>query len=238
MRQRSRQRGSGRLSSEPPVLSPLPTRPLQVNYPDTALQLHEKGYVVVEFMLHPDGSTSALTIADSMPPRVFDREALQAVKGARFVTQGLADAAKAQRARVKINFHARGVVSMVKASVWSRVSIWPLLTATGSAAALTALLLFGMQSVRTLQAASTALQRASELSGEPQVTHSVLSLVQRSLENRTFAGDSLQSLEADRERDNGTIAWCAACGRDQRRTGARRGDRAETRTHRFAVGGA
>jgi TonB family protein len=91
-------------SSEPPVLSPLPTRPLQVNYPDTALQLHEKGYVVVEFMLHPDGSTSALTIADSMPPRVFDREALQAVKGARFATQGLADATKPQHARVKINF--------------------------------------------------------------------------------------------------------------------------------------
>ena len=95
---------------------------------------------------------------------------------------------------------------MVKASVWSRVSIWPLLTATGSAAALTALLLFGMQSVRTLQAASTALQRASELSGEPQVTHSVLSLIQRSLENRTFVGDSLQSLEADRQRNNATLA--------------------------------
>jgi protein TonB len=91
-------------SSEPPVLSPQPVRPLQVNYPDTALQLHEKGYVIVEFMLNPDGSPSSLVIADSMPPHVFDHEALQAVKGARFVTQGLADATKAQRARVKINF--------------------------------------------------------------------------------------------------------------------------------------
>lgn len=89
---------------EPPVLSPQPTRPLQVNYPDTALQLQEKGYVVVEFMLNPDGSASALTIAESMPPHVFDHEALLAVKGARFVTKGLADASKAQRARVKINF--------------------------------------------------------------------------------------------------------------------------------------
>ena len=95
---------------------------------------------------------------------------------------------------------------MVKASVWSRVSIWPLLTALVSAAALTALLLYGMQSARTLQAASTALQRASELSVEPQVTHSLLSLVQRSLENRTFAGDTLQSLDANRDRDNGTLA--------------------------------
>ena len=95
---------------------------------------------------------------------------------------------------------------MGKASVWSRVSIWPLLTATASAAALTALLLYGMQSARTLQAASTALQRASELSGEPQATHSLLSLIQRSLENRSFVADSLQSLEVDRERDNGTLA--------------------------------
>ncbi|HTV79103.1 MAG TPA: ATP-binding protein [Steroidobacteraceae bacterium] len=95
---------------------------------------------------------------------------------------------------------------MAKASVWSRVSIWPLLTASLSAAALTALLLYGMQSARTLQAASTALQRASELSGEPQVSHSLLSLIQRSLENRTFVGDSLQVLETDRQRDNATLA--------------------------------
>jgi TonB family protein len=55
-------------------------------------------------MLNPDGSASALTIEDSMPPHVFDHEALQAVKGARFVTQGLADATRAQRAHVKISF--------------------------------------------------------------------------------------------------------------------------------------
>lgn len=95
---------------------------------------------------------------------------------------------------------------MVKASVWSRIALWPLLTASASAAALTALLLYGMQSARTLQAASTALQRASELSGEPQVTHSLLSLVQRSLENRTFVADTLQSLEANRDRDDQTLA--------------------------------
>jgi TonB family protein len=91
-------------SGEPPVLSPTPTRPLQVKYPDTALQLHEKGYVIVEFLLNPDGSATSLAIADSMPPQVFDREALRAVKGATFVTKGLADPTKSQRARVKINF--------------------------------------------------------------------------------------------------------------------------------------
>jgi two-component system chemotaxis sensor kinase CheA len=95
---------------------------------------------------------------------------------------------------------------MAKQSVWSRVSIWPLVTASASAAALTALLLYGMQSARTLQATSTALQRSSELSGEPQVVHSQLSLLQRGLENRTYVGESLRSLAADRDRGNNTLA--------------------------------
>jgi two-component system chemotaxis sensor kinase CheA len=95
---------------------------------------------------------------------------------------------------------------MAKQSVWSQVSIWPLITASVSAAALTALLLYGMQSARTLQATSTALQRASELSGEPQVAHAQLSLLQRGLENRTYVGESLRSLAADRDRGNNTFA--------------------------------
>ena len=95
---------------------------------------------------------------------------------------------------------------MAKQSVWSQVSIWPLITASASAAALTALLLYGMQSARTLQATSTALQRASELSGEPQVAHAQLSLLQRGLENRTYVGESLRSLAADRDRGNSTFA--------------------------------
>jgi two-component system, chemotaxis family, sensor kinase CheA len=95
---------------------------------------------------------------------------------------------------------------MAKQSVWSRVSIWPLFTASASAAALTALLLYGMQSARTLQATSSALQRSSELSGEPQVVHSQLSLLQRGLENRTYVGESLRSLAAERDRGNSTLA--------------------------------
>ncbi len=95
---------------------------------------------------------------------------------------------------------------MAKQSVWSQVSIWPLITASASAAALTALLLYGMQSARTLQATSTALQRASELSGEPQVAHAQLSLLQRGLENRTYVGETMRSLAADRDRGNSTFA--------------------------------
>ena len=88
----------------PALLSPRPARPLQVNYPQAALQGNVKGYVVIEFMLNPDGTPSAATVVDSSPPNIFDHEALLAVKGARFVTTDLADPAKPQRARVKINF--------------------------------------------------------------------------------------------------------------------------------------
>src|ERR1700735_873639 len=95
---------------------------------------------------------------------------------------------------------------MAKHAVWSQASIWPLITASASAAALTALLLYGMPSPRTWQPTSTALQRASELSGEPQVAHSQLSLLQRGLENRTYVGESLRSLAAERDRGNNTLA--------------------------------
>ena len=91
-------------SAAVPVLSPTPTRPLQVRYPEAALALHEKGYVIVEFMLNPDGSATSLAVTDSVPRQVFDREALLAIKGATFATKGLADPGKPQRARVKINF--------------------------------------------------------------------------------------------------------------------------------------
>src|SRR5579871_956687 len=95
---------------------------------------------------------------------------------------------------------------MEKRLLWSRVSLWPLVTASASAAALTALLLYGMQTAKTLQATSTALQSSSELSGEPEIVHSQLALLQRGLENRTYVGDSLQSLAATRDRGNHTLA--------------------------------
>ncbi|HTV79102.1 MAG TPA: energy transducer TonB [Steroidobacteraceae bacterium] len=91
-------------AAELPVLSPRPSRPLQVDYPDTALVRRVQGYVVVEFMLNPDGSASSLSVVDSMPAHVFDRQALMAVKGAKFATTGLADPTRPQRARFKINF--------------------------------------------------------------------------------------------------------------------------------------
>ena len=86
------------------ILSPRPTRPLQVNYPEAALALNRSGSVVVEFMLNPDGTVSSPTVVESSPPKMFDNEAILAVKSGRFATKDLADPTKSQRARVKINF--------------------------------------------------------------------------------------------------------------------------------------
>jgi len=88
----------------PMILSPKPTRPLEVNYPKIALEQNRTGYVIVEFMLNPDGTPGSPTVFESKPAKVFDYEALEAVKRAKFVTTGLADPSKSQRARVKINF--------------------------------------------------------------------------------------------------------------------------------------
>ncbi len=91
-------------SSPAQILSPKPTQPLQVNYPQVALALNRTGYVIVEFMLNPDGTAGSPTVVESSPAKVFDYEALLAVKRARFVTSALADPTQPQRARVKINF--------------------------------------------------------------------------------------------------------------------------------------
>ncbi len=86
------------------ILSPKPTKPLQVDYPQVALALNRTGYVIVEFMLNPDGTPGSPTVVESSPVKLFDNEAVLAVKRARFVTSGLADPNTPQRARVKINF--------------------------------------------------------------------------------------------------------------------------------------
>jgi TonB family protein len=90
--------------SPPQVLSPQPTHPLEVNYPKLALALNRTGYVIVEFMLNPNGTPGSPTVVESTPPKVFDDEALAAVKRAKFVTTSLADPTKPQRARIRINF--------------------------------------------------------------------------------------------------------------------------------------
>jgi signal transduction histidine kinase len=62
------------------------------------------------------------------------------------------------------------------------------------ASALTALLAYGMQRATQLRSASSALQVASELSSEPQLLRSELTLIQRGLETQTYVGDSIKTV--------------------------------------------
>jgi periplasmic protein TonB len=54
------------------------------NYPPDALRAGQSGEVQVEFTVNPDGSVSNARVVRSNPPRVFDREAVAAVRRWRF----------------------------------------------------------------------------------------------------------------------------------------------------------
>ena len=60
------------------VSTPLP------RYPAEAARRQQSGNVQVEFTVGTDGSVTSARVIDSTPPRVFDREALAAVKRWRF----------------------------------------------------------------------------------------------------------------------------------------------------------
>jgi HPt (histidine-containing phosphotransfer) domain-containing protein len=73
-------------------------------------------------------------------------------------------------------------------------------------AVLAALLAYGMRRATQLQSASAALQVASELSTQPQLLRSELTLLQRGLESVSFVGDSLQAVNESRTRGNAALA--------------------------------
>ena len=60
----------------------------QPKYPPDAYRSGTSGEVEVEFTVAPDGSVSSARVVKSSPPRVFDREALSAVKRWRFQPVG------------------------------------------------------------------------------------------------------------------------------------------------------
>jgi TonB family protein len=80
-----------------------PSSPLKVVYPSSAAEAHLQGYVVVEFMLQPDGKASQPTIVEANPPHTFDAAAIEAVMGGRYDTSRLTDKT-ARRARVRLSF--------------------------------------------------------------------------------------------------------------------------------------
>src|SRR5258706_1746982 len=84
---------------------------------------------------------------------------------------------------------------------------WLPITATVAfTALLTALLAYGMQRATQLQSAWAALKVAWELSAEPQLLRSELTLLQRGLESGSFVGDSLQAVNDSRTRGNAALA--------------------------------
>jgi len=70
------------------------------------------------------------------------------------------------------------------------------------AAALTVVLVLGMQRADQLQAATATLQLASELSAKPQTIRADLTLIQRELETTAYLGDALRSLAMLRAANN------------------------------------
>ncbi|HUD42631.1 MAG TPA: energy transducer TonB [Dokdonella sp.] len=54
------------------------------DYPARAYRDRQEGWVEVEFTVTPDGSPSGVRVVRSNPPRVFDREAIQAIERSTF----------------------------------------------------------------------------------------------------------------------------------------------------------
>ncbi len=62
----------------------IPMRYITPNYPEDAREQGIEGYVMVDFTVNTDGSVTNIEITDSVPPGVFDSEALAAAARLRF----------------------------------------------------------------------------------------------------------------------------------------------------------
>src|SRR5690606_40725591 len=77
--------------AEPAVVSASELRPISTpapRYPIDALRAGRSGEVQVEFTVRSEGSVTSARVVRSNPPRVFDREAVAAVKRWRFEPTG------------------------------------------------------------------------------------------------------------------------------------------------------
>jgi signal transduction histidine kinase len=83
---------------------------------------------------------------------------------------------------------------MARLNLRSRNQWLPIAATLVFATALTALLAYGMQRATQLRSASSALQVASELSSQPQLLRSELTLIQRGLETQTYVGESIKTV--------------------------------------------
>lgn len=88
-------------SSAPAYIAAQPRGALPASYPATAKG--QAGSVVVEFTLSANGKASHVSVVQSDPPGVFDREAISAVRHGRYATGELVNHRPA-RARIKLRF--------------------------------------------------------------------------------------------------------------------------------------
>lgn len=85
--QREQEAAAAAAAAAPPARAASELRPIsmaQPRYPAAALRARQSGQVQVEFTVAPDGSVSSARVVSAEPDRVFDREAVAAVKRWRF----------------------------------------------------------------------------------------------------------------------------------------------------------
>jgi protein TonB len=72
-------------------------------YPPSAMRAQQEGWVIVSFMIDPDGRYSHIDVVNSEPRRVFDRAAIEAVSRYQFTpaTRGGVPTASKQQQRIE-----------------------------------------------------------------------------------------------------------------------------------------
>lgn len=61
--------------------APIPVKQDPPSYPADAARRGLEGFVEVEFVIGADGKVGSVNVLKAQPPRVFEREAVRAVKG-------------------------------------------------------------------------------------------------------------------------------------------------------------
>ncbi|OOF03594.1 energy transducer TonB [Salinivibrio sp. MA427] len=98
--------GELNLNTGPNNQQAMPLFRVEPNYPPRAMRRNLEGYVVVRFTIAPSGRPQDLTVVDANPPRVFEREALRALRKWKYepkVVDGNAVAQPGQQVKLEFN---------------------------------------------------------------------------------------------------------------------------------------
>ncbi|SIO35007.1 energy transducer TonB [Salinivibrio sp. ES.052] len=96
------------LNTGPNNQQAMPLFRVEPNYPPRAMRRNLEGYVVVSFTISPSGRPQDLTVVDANPPRVFEREALRALRKWKYEPKVVGGEAVAQPGQqIKLEFNLR-----------------------------------------------------------------------------------------------------------------------------------